>query len=91
MARPGDVMSWNSVPLAERNRVRAIVLARDRGICQLQIEGVCTHRATVADHITPREVGGDGPENLQAACAKCNGRKGDPRRRDPDVQTASWI
>lgn len=71
--------------------MRAIVLARDRGICQLKIEGVCRHRATVVDHIAPRETAGDGPENLRASCQPCNSKRSDPRLRDPDVETASWI
>lgn len=58
--------------------VRARVLARDRHVCQLRIAGVCTGRATTADHVIPvvRWPEGEYVEsNLVAACAKCNRRK----------------
>lgn len=29
------------------------------------------------DHVVPRSKGGQGPDNLVAACLKCNGAKGD--------------
>lgn len=87
----GSSGSGGSLQKSERDRLRTIVLARDRGVCQLAIQGVCTHRATSVDHIAPREVAGDGVDNLQAACMPCNQRKGDPRRRDPEVKTASWL
>lgn len=76
-------MSWSQLSGQTRKRLRLAVFQRDGGVCQLQLPG-CTVRATVADHIRPREIAGDGLDNLQAACWFCNGSKGDPRRSDPD-------
>lgn len=57
-------------------KLRAQVLERDRYLCQLQLPG-CTTTATTADHKTPKSQGGrDTLDNLQAACAHCNGKKG---------------
>lgn len=83
-------MSWNSLSPTIRNQRRKEVFARDGGRCQLRLPG-CTVIATVADHIAPRETAGDGVENLQAACAPCNGSKGDPRRHDPDSRGLRWL
>lgn len=49
------------------------VIDRDQHVCQINGPR-CTHYATEADHIIPRADGGpDTPENLQAACKRCNG------------------
>lgn len=76
-------MSWSSLPARTRARLRRAVLERDGFRCQLRLEG-CTTVAEQADHIRPREVAGDGLDNLQAACAWCNNSKGEPNRGDPD-------
>lgn len=56
--------------------MRRTVLARDRYVCQLAYPG-CHGRATEADHIVPRLFGGpDTLDNLRAACAHCNRRRG---------------
>ena len=53
--------------------VRKLVLARDRGRCQLGIPGVCILAATEVDHITPRSLGGgDAMDNLRAVCHPCH-------------------
>lgn len=83
-------MSWASVPPRLRARLRAAVLERDGHRCQLRIPGVCITVADCADHIRPREVAGDGLENLQAACTPCNQAKGDPRGHDPDPLPSGW-
>lgn len=61
-------------------KVRDLVLARDGGVCVLQLAG-CSHWATVADHRANRGAGGskvlNRPSNLIAACTGCNGAKED--------------
>lgn len=49
--------------------VRAQVLARDKGICQ-----VCRAKADAVDHIVPWRQDGAwyDPENLRAICKRCN-------------------
>lgn len=48
------------------------ILARDGFRCHW-----CGGRATTADHVVPRALGGsDKPENLVAACTSCNCRRG---------------
>ena len=85
-------MSWSSVPSAQRAKVRAYVLARCEYRCELKMPG-CTTVATQADHKVAREIGGDGADTLQGACANCNGSagKGDPRRYDPPAKGCSWL
>lgn len=56
--------------------IRAKVIKRDGGICQLQLDG-CTYTATTADHIVRRRDGGDASmSNLRAACRSCNSKRG---------------
>jgi 5-methylcytosine-specific restriction enzyme A len=54
-------------------KLRAAVLARDRGICHL-----CGHAgARTVDHLVPRAHGGDdGMANLAAAHGRCNEERG---------------
>ncbi len=55
---------------------RKVVLERDGHLCQLRLEG-CRGVATTVDHIVPRSKGGDhNLENLRAACAWCNTKRG---------------
>jgi 5-methylcytosine-specific restriction endonuclease McrA len=61
----------------EHRAWRASVLKRDAGRCQLQYPGICTYRATIADHIQAIGLGG-APYDLangQAACRPCSDRK----------------
>lgn len=78
---------------AQRARLRRAVLERDGYVCQIRIPGVCTYRASEADHIVDRAVAGDGLGNLQAACKPCNGAggKGAPGRHDPEPRGCSWL
>lgn len=58
---------------------RKNIIKRDGGICQY-----CGHKKTdmTVDHIVPKHLGGkDTWENLVAACAECNNKKG---QRTPD-------
>lgn len=63
-------------------RVRAAVLARDGNRCRLKLDG-CTTVAEQVHHTLGREVAGDNPDHLVAACAHCNQAAGDPRAADP--------
>jgi 5-methylcytosine-specific restriction endonuclease McrA len=57
------------------------VLARAGYRCEIRYPGVCTGRATVADHIVAVDEGGLSViENAQAACKPCNQAKSYFRR-----------
>lgn len=57
----------------EWRKIRLAVLQRDGRTC-----AYCGRKATTVDHVTPRDHGGtDAPDNLVAACQKCNGQKSD--------------
>lgn len=73
----GSTRAWRTT--------RALVLARDQNRCQLKLPG-CTTVATEVHHLLGREVSGDNPEHLVAACGGCNKAVGDPRRHDPSPQ-----
>lgn len=68
-------------------RLRAAVLERDRGLCQLKIANVCVQRSTPMHvHHKLGKARGDDPRYLVAACAPCNLHIGDPMRSpDPPV------
>ena len=56
---------------------RLRILVRDRFCCQYCGRQAAAHELTL-DHITPRSKRGRStPENLVAACKRCNTRKGD--------------
>lgn len=56
--------------------MRKAVFERDNYECKLKLEG-CTGKAEHCDHKIPSSVGGlTTIENLQAACAHCNLKKG---------------
>jgi 5-methylcytosine-specific restriction endonuclease McrA len=58
-------------------KVRLAILERDGWECQLRLEG-CTGWASEVDHVVAVSLGGGvyDPENLRAACATCNRRRG---------------
>lgn len=63
--RKGSTRAWR--------KVRAAVLKRDCSLC-----AYCGGPATIVDHVQPVNRGGtDDESNLVAACATCNGSKGD--------------
>jgi 5-methylcytosine-specific restriction protein A len=71
-------------------KTRAIVLARDRYVCQLQYAG-CTVRATHVDHVLPLRFGGDNRlDNLRASCSSCNLSRGDGTRTLPGDVPSAW-
>jgi 5-methylcytosine-specific restriction protein A len=57
-------------------KLRASVMMRDKGLCQLCL---ASHRVTPAnecDHIIPKHKGGtDDPANLQMLCSPCHADK----------------
>lgn len=63
-------MKSNDLPFAKK---RVIVLHEAHYEC-----AICGGEAVEVDHIWPRNLGGsDDLDNLQAACRRCNARKGD--------------
>lgn len=79
----GSTRSWR--------RLRALVLDRDGGRCQVPTaQGQpCQASASHVDHIVPRSRGGtDALANLRAACPPCNLRRGN-RSTSPDTPAAS--
>lgn len=64
-------------------KVRAFVLERDQGRCQIRGTN-CTHQATEVDHIISRSQGGAAldPRNLRASCKECNNQRVDRGRRE---------
>jgi hypothetical protein len=60
-------------------KIREVILRRDQYICQY-----CGAEANTVDHVVPISKGGnDYPDNLVAACARCNYSKSD--RATPTV------
>jgi len=74
--------SWAKGSTPQWRAVRLRVLQRDGYRCRLKLAG-CTTIATQVHHTLGREVSGDDPAHLVAACQPCNLRVGDPRRHDP--------
>lgn len=65
-------------------KLRLQILARDNGLCQIRRPG-CTTTATHVDHIVPVMHGGQwwNPDNLRAACQRCNIAAGNQARKHP--------
>lgn len=57
-------------------KVRAAVLERDGGRCQIRGPH-CRGTATQVDHVIPRAAGGSplDPRNLRSVCAKCHSER----------------
>lgn len=72
--------AWANGSSMEWRRMRAFVLQRDNGECQIRIKGVCTGHATNVHHTLGRLVTGDDPDFLVAACRACNLKIGDPTK-----------
>jgi 5-methylcytosine-specific restriction endonuclease McrA len=73
-------------------RVKAQVLARDHGVCQIRLPG-CAIEAVTADHIIPWMQGGAWYDlsNLRAACGFCNrSREDQSRKRRPRKPSREW-
>lgn len=82
--------SWAGGSTTAWRKVRAHVLDRDNHRCQLKVYGVCTGHATHAHHTQGREVTGDDPRHIVAACEACNLHVGDPRGNDPQPRINAW-
>lgn len=84
---------WANGSTAEWRATRLLVLARDGYRCRIKrpgtwvtragIERYCLGKATQVHHTGLREVTGDDPAHLVAACAPCNRAEGDPGAGDP--------
>lgn len=78
LTKKGSTRRWR--------KLRAAVLARDRGICHLCGRG----GARSVDHLVPRAHGGsDDMANLAAAHLSCNSERGS-RVADQPVTSRQW-
>lgn len=82
---------WSQGSTRDWRRRRALVLQRDRSVCQLRLD-VCTYVATHVHHTQGRSVTGDDLRYLVAACAPCNLKTGDPTRHadPPNKGVTQW-
>lgn len=81
--------NWAKGSTRAWRKLRAYVLARDSYRCQIKLPG-CTSAATHVHHTLGRAVTGDDPRYLQAACAHCNIKTGDPTKTaDPRGRSAT--
>ncbi|WP_414455028.1 HNH endonuclease [Enterobacter quasiroggenkampii] len=56
--------------------IRARILKRDNGLCQLHIRHGIVKQASCVDHIIPKAQGGtDDDANLQSLCWRCHATK----------------
>lgn len=81
--------AWKAGSTRAWRRTRALVLARDNHRCRLRLDG-CTTIARHVHHTKPRELAGDDPAHLVAACEHCNLQVGDPRAVDPAPRSGGW-
>ena len=82
---PKPRSGWNKtsrLPRARRGygwaweKLRLVILERDRWLCQHCIKQGRSEIATDVDHITPKyQGGGDDPDNLQSLCKSCHRAK----------------
>lgn len=82
---------WKGGSTPAWRRIRLQVLERDGWRCQLRLDERCLVKATEAHHISPRELVGDDPAFLQAACKPCNGSYGAPETRNPPTKRPDWL
>lgn len=81
---------WKNGSTRAWRTVRAAVLERDGQRCRIEVVGVCTTKATHVHHTQPREIVGDDPVYLVAACKECNLHIGAPDRKDPAPNPKNW-
>lgn len=83
--------AWGKGSTRRWRGIRARVLKRDGGRCQLHLNG-CTTIATEVHHLDGKALG-DSEDRLVASCMHCNRTTGDPNRsnRDPEhVPRTAW-
>jgi 5-methylcytosine-specific restriction endonuclease McrA len=71
--------AWPNGSTRAWRKIRERILKRDSYRCQLKLPG-CTFKATAVHHIYGRQITGDNPQYLQAACQSCNSAIGDPQQ-----------
>lgn len=81
--------NWKGGSTTAWRRVRAVVLLRDSYRCQLRIPNVCTTEATQVHHLLGRDISGDDPRYLVAACRPCNLKAGQPGHQQPK-RVSNW-
>lgn len=83
---------WEKGSTRAWRRTRAAVLLRDRGLCTLKIQVVCTTTADCVHHTQGKAVTGDDPRYLTASCTPCNLKIGEPSTNtDPQPkQVTEW-
>ena len=74
--------SWEGGSTTAWRRTRRMVMDRDGWACQLRLDG-CTGRAEHAHHTHGRNVTGDDPRFIVAACPSCNLKTGQPQGNPP--------
>lgn len=72
-------MAWSKVSRHERgygtawDKLRKLILARDKGLCQPCLRGGKAKTGNTVDHIKPKAKGGtDDPGNLEVICGPCH-------------------
>ena len=75
--------AWKGGSTTAWRRIRLFVLQRDGSRCQLKIPKVCTGTATQVHHLVGRDISGDDPRYLCAACRECNLKTGNPATTQP--------
>lgn len=75
-------------------QIRARILRRDEGRCQVCKRNGYITEAREVDHIIPRcKGGGDDDDNLQAICVECHKAKSATdtgKRRRPQIGADGW-
>lgn len=84
---------WEGGSTRAWRKLRSDVLFRDGGLCQLKLEGC----AVYADQVHHKDGVALGkitdPARLEAACASCNWKVGDPTAKadpDPNPPRTNW-
>lgn len=81
--------TWKDGSTRRWRTIRAAVLIRDGYLCQIKTAGrwwtrtgwkQCLVRADCVHHTLGREITGDDPAYLQAACSPCNLKVGEPKK-----------
>ena len=87
-------LSWAGGSTRRWRKLRASILAANAltngGRCTLAIAGVCAGMADQVHHALGKAVTGDDPRFLQAVCAACNYRTGEPLADPKPRRVSSW-